>query len=315
MKKMLKIKVNTDESIKNAFDEFLRTKRADGIKTKSLQTYEQHFHAISKHINADIDISELCASDLTNMIISMQESGLSPNSIKSYTITVKAFLSWCNREGLTMLNMQKYKGEDTIKETYTDEELEKLIQKPNIKKCNFIEYRSYVIVNLLVNSGSRAGTIRNIQIRDVDLQNSIIHARHTKNGKALVIPLCSDMVTILKEYMRIRRGDPQDYLFCNEYSEQLTENALRCSIARYNNKRGVDKTSIHLFRHTFARKYLIDCGGDAFMLQKLLGHSTLDMTKRYCAIFDADIAKNYDSFSPLSKLKSKKERIKMTAAR
>lgn len=83
MKKMLKIKVNTDESINNAFDGFLRTKRADGIKTRSLQTYEQHFHAISKHINTDIDIAELCAADLTNMIISMQESGLSPNSIKS----------------------------------------------------------------------------------------------------------------------------------------------------------------------------------------------------------------------------------------
>ena len=44
----------------------------------------------------------------------MQESGLSPNSIKSYSITLKAFLSWCNTEGLTSLNMAKYKGEETI---------------------------------------------------------------------------------------------------------------------------------------------------------------------------------------------------------
>ena len=42
----------------------------------------------------------------------------------------------------------------------------------------------------------------------------------------------------------------------------------------------------------------VDCGGDAFMLQKLLGHSTLAMTKHYCAIYDADISKNYDRFSP-----------------
>lgn len=55
----------------------------------------------------------------------------------------------------------------------------------------------------------------------------------------------------------------------------LSENALRLAIAHYNRSRGVEKISIHLFRHAFARKYLVDCGGDAFMLQKLLGHSIL----------------------------------------
>lgn len=65
----------------------------------------------------------------------------------------------------------------------------------------------------------------------------------------------------------------------------------------------MEKTSIHLFRHTFAKKYLVDCGGNAFTLQRLLGHSTLDMTKHYCTIFDADITKNYDSFSLLTQIK------------
>ena len=96
-----------------------------------------------------------------------------------------------------------------------------------------------------------------------------------------------------------------------EDGEQLTENALRLAVARYNKSRGVTKTSIHLFRHTFARKYLIDCGGDAFTLQKLMGHSTLKMTKHYCAIFDADIAKNYDNFSPLAQMKQGGERVRL----
>ena len=47
------------------------------------------------------------------------------------------------------------------------------------------------------------------------------------------------------------------------------------------------------------------------MLQKLLGHSTLDMTKHYCAIFDTEITKDFDSFSPLAKLSTNSERIKM----
>ena len=90
----------------------------------------------------------------------------------------------------------------------------------------------------------------------------------------------------------------------------LSENALRLAIAHYNRSRGVGKTSIHLFRHTFARKYLVDCGGDAFMLQKLLGHSTLAMTKHYCAIYDADISKNYDRFSPLAQLQQTKSKLR-----
>ena len=123
------------------------------------------------------------------------------------------------------------------------------------------------------------------------------------------------MVNILREYMRIRGGDDEEYLFCNEHGEFMTESALRNSIERYNTRRGIKKTSIHLFRHTFARKYLVDCGGNAFTLQKLLGHSTLDMTKHYCAIFDADIAKNFDSFSPLEKMNAKSTKIKMNAGR
>ena len=79
--------------------------------------------------------------------------------------------------------------------------------------------------------------------------------RHTKNGKVQVVPLCSKMVSILREYMTIRKGEPEEYLFCNQYGEMLSENALRLAIAHYNRSlRGVEKTSIHLFRHTFARK-------------------------------------------------------------
>ena len=316
MKKMSKIRMITRETATETFERFLLTKRAHGIKTKTVDTYSQHFHAISKHLDTSQEVAEMTSEDLQNMIISMQESALSPNSIKSYTITLKAFLSWCNSEGITNLNIAKYKGEETIKETYTDDELSVLLQKPNMKKCSFAEYRSWVIINFLVNCGCRASTIRYIQNRDVDLDSHVIYARHTKNRKALVIPLCSEMVLVLREYMKIRCGEPEDFLFCNEHGEQLTENGLRCSIVAYNRRRGLQKTSIHLFRHTFARKYLIDCGGNAFTLQKLLGHSTLDMTKHYCEIFDADIAKNFDSFSPLEQMKaSKSTKIQMNPKR
>ena len=200
------------------------------------------------------------------------------------------------------------KDKDTVKETYSNDELARLLKKPE-RNCDFTEYRNWAIVNFLLNSGCRAATVRNIQNRDVDLDAKQITLRHTKNGKIQVIPLCSIMVNILRDYVVIRGGKPDDYLFCNQFGEMLTMNALRLAIAKYNQSRGVEKTSTHLYRHTFARKYLVDCGGDAFMLQKLLGHSTLKMTKHYCAIYDADIAKNFDRFSPLAQMAQPKEKI------
>ena len=312
---MAKIKLVVSATIEETFSDFIISKKTKGLAEKTLQSYQSQFQAVARHMDVKMDIAMLQKADLDAMIISMRDASLSPNSINSYTRTLKSFFSWCNEQGITRLNIPLYKAEETVKETYSDAELAALLKKPDIRKATFAEYRDWVIINFLLNCGSRAATVRAIQIRDVDLDGGMVFYRHTKNRKAQVIPLCSAMVAILREYLRHRGGEAADYLFCTETGSQLTENGLRQSIARYNTQRGVQKTSIHLFRHTFARKYLIDCGGDAFTLQKLLGHSTLAMTKHYCAIFDADLTKNYDNFSPLAQLKSNSTRIKMDAGR
>ena len=291
-----------------AFDEFITDSAARGLSDKTLYTYRNHLHCVSLHLDISTPLVKLTKEQLNEMVVSMRGAGLASNTIKSYTRVVKTFLNWCNKQGYTSVQIQEYKAEETIKETYTDEELTALLERPS-PTCRFSVFRTWVIVNFLLNSGCRAGTLRNIQNCDVDLEAHQVICRHNKNGKIQVIPLCSQMVTILREYKKIRGGAANDYLFCDEFGEQMSENALRLAVARYNKSRGVEKTSIHLFRHTFARKYLVDCGGNAFTLQRLLGHSTLQMTKHYCNIFDADIAKNYDSFSPLAQMKVNKERI------
>ena len=312
---MAKIKLVVSATIEETFSDFIISRKTKGLAEKTLQSYQSQFQAVARHMDVKMDIAMLQKADLDAMIISMRDASLSPNSINSYTRTLKSFFSWCNEQGITRLNIPLYKAEETVKETYSDAELAALLKKPDIRKATFAEYRDWVIINFLLNCGSRAATVRAIQIRDVDLDGGMVFYRHTKNRKAQVIPLCSAMVAILREYLRHRGGEAADYLFCTETGSQLTENGLRQSIARYNTRRGVQKTSIHLFRHTFARKYLIDCGGDAFTLQKLLGHITLAITKQYCAIFDADLTKNYDNFSPLAQLKSNSTRIKMDAGR
>ena len=91
-------------------------------------------------------------AELDKMVLSMREEGLSASSINSYTRTLKVFFSWCNEEGPTDLNIKIFKAPETVKEVYTDEELLILLKKPEAN-CNFCEYRNWVIINFLLNSG------------------------------------------------------------------------------------------------------------------------------------------------------------------
>lgn len=87
----------------------------------------------------------------------------------------------------------------------------------------------------------------------------------------------------------------------------MTLNSLGNAVWNYNHSRGVEKTSMHLFRHTYAKLY-IQAGGDSFRLQKLLGHADLTMTRRYVALYADDLRANYDALNPLEQMSHGKQR-------
>lgn len=119
------------------------------------------------------------------------------------------------------------------------------------------------------------------------------------------------MVTILTEYLKYRKGNNKDYLFPTIHNKQLTPRGLETAIAEYNLRRGVTKTSIHLFRHTFARDWIL-AGGDEFTLQNLLGHSTSDMTKHYVNIYGKDLGNSqFYKLNPLDRRSSSNTTISM----
>ena len=309
MKRKITMYSSQTASIQERFQQFLSAASANGFSERTLKMYRQHLHSISKHLDIAAPLSQLTKTDLEAMVESMRTAGLAHNSISSYLRVFKSFLSWCKDERYANVSAPSFRQKETVKDTYTDEELKRLLEKPK-PDCSFCEYRNWVMIQFLLNSGCRASTIRNIQNRDVDLDSKQVIFRHTKTSKIQVIPLCSTLSLRLKEYMRVRAGEKSDYLFCTEHGEMMSEDALRNAIVRYNHRRGVEKTSIHMFRHTFARKYLLDCGGNAFTLQKLLGHSTLEMTKHYCAIYNADLANGFDTLSPLEAMSGgQKEKI------
>jgi len=85
---------------------------------------------------------------------------------------------------------------------------------------------------------------------------------------------------------------------------------LNSAIRRFNHKREVEKTSIHLFRHTFAKKWILN-GGDPFRLKKILGHSSMQVVNEYINMFTEDLKKEFNTYNPLEEFNENKKHIEM----
>lgn len=301
--------MKTALSFEDAIDLFVADKKAQGIAAATLKSYRNMLWYIWRPELPE-DLRDITDQVLKDVVRSWASTEVSRNTIRSYTATMQSFLSWARTNGLSDAKIRLFKGEETVPECYSAAELKLLLKRPNLKTCTFAEYRTWVIINLLVNDGCRASTVVAIRNQDVDLEGGVIYLRHMKKRRSITIPLSDSMVTILRQYMAIRKGEPSDPLFPTEYGKPLTTDGLGTAVDRYNRKRGVHRTGLHKFRHTFARMYLVDCDGDPLRLQKILGHTTLEMTKHYAKLFDADIVKDRNEKSPLEKLKGS-DRIRM----
>jgi integrase/recombinase XerD len=90
----------------------------------------------------------------------------------------------------------------------------------------------------------------------------------------------------------------------------LTSDKLSHGLANYNKKRGVMKTGTHRYRHTFAKNWILN-NGSVFKLQKILGHSSLDVVKNYVNMFTNNLQKDFNDYSPLESLRDSKVHIRM----
>ena len=112
-----------------------------------------------------------------------------------------------------------------------------------------------------------------------------------KKKMRLIIPLNEDIVKILHEYLKYRQGTMEDWLFISTYGDQLTRSSCCHALWDYCHICGIERTGVHRFRHTFAKKW-VTMGGSVVTLQKILGHSSLDITENYLNILTTDLKKD-----------------------
>lgn len=306
-------KQNGERTIQNAYDEFKRIKKIQNVSPKTLVYYDSCIKSFGTYYSLDIAINDLNKYTYLGYIEYLQNKDLKITdvSINSYLRGMRAFLKFCMGEGyIHTFKVELIREDKVIKETYSNDELRVLLEKPNIKKCDFSEYRTWVMENFFLGTGVRLSTAISIKISEVDFENQLIKLSKTKNRCQQYIPLSASLSHILKEYLEYRGGEKDEYLFCTKYGKKLTVSGTETAIQRYNQRRGITRTSVHLFRHTFAKLWIMN-GGDTFTLQRLLGHKSLEMVKRYVHMYGNEVQKQYFLYNPLDNFIENKKSIRL----
>lgn len=306
-----------DVTLENAFELFIDEKRSLNKSKATISNYEITFRIWTRYLESN-SFSMLCkdveASYIYSFANHLKSNEMKQSSINHYIRDIRSLLYWCMESKYIdpPFKIAMPTVDEEVIDTYSDAEIEALTARPLRRDDNnFVEWRSWAIVNWLIATGNRAGTVIEIKLGDLNFSAKEITIRKTKTHKAYVIPFSSALRTVMKEYIKRWRAtsSDDDYLFPNVGDSQLSVNALKQSIAKYNKNRGVEKTSAHMFRHTFSKMF-VRSGGDPFRLQKILGHSTLDMTRHYVNFFSEDLKDGFDDFNPLDNIKKSSSRTK-----
>lgn len=320
LEKQFKSELESEFSIEYCFRNFIYDKTTAGKSPQTIAAYKNYYNKLCKfldkahHVTPDdmpIDYFEKMGDVFQNsFMIIMHAEKLSIQTINFYLRGHRAFGNYCVKKGfIEHFECPITEKQPPVKQVYTLDEKQALREKPNYPiEENFLNWRTYCIIGLILNIGIRSNSILNIKIGDVDLDNGDIYINVSKTGKVErqgLLPIIIEDLTEWITFLKSKGLTDEDYLFCNDEGNKLSRSGLTKALRTYNERKGVDKTSIHLLRHTFTKDMIQD-GADIFALQKALMHSDMAMVQRYSNIYADDVKKEVLQHSSLSQLERKK---------
>lgn len=305
-----KIKLQFDSlTLDECMNKFINDCEVRGLRKDTIRHYKSAIKTIYNYIDPQLSI-DMINQELFEEYSRIQNlrDDITSQSKKTNIQDLKIILNYFIREGLIEEFKMKLPVVDkTPIETYTEEEIKVLLKEPKSK--SFAEYRDCCVVNLLFSTGLRLSSLINIKVCDIDFDTHALNLTHTKNHKALIVPLSNTIVNILRNYIRIACRGSNDWLFCNVYGDKLKRSTISHNLVEYNHSRGVNKTGIHRWRHTFAKYWIVN-GGSVVVLSRILGHSNLKITQNYINLLVSDLKKEVDEIDIINKYSRKAIKLK-----
>jgi len=288
---------------------------------KSDRTIEAMTNAARKFdsfLGGNTNPQDIAADDLRRYILYLQErckwSGhptikqdhgkLSPNAIAHYVRHIKSFWSWMAFEGFIEHNpLAKVKTpQETIKVVtpLTPGEITQLIKA--IPRDNHKDYRDACVAITLYGTVLRISELLDLKVPNVDFTNGQIKVMGKGDKERSVFMGPRLYKALFKYYSRWRPKVSSDYFFIHEDGRKLTRFYFAHRMQAYARKANLAKPcTAHLLRYAGAIELLRN-GCDPYTLQQILGHTTMEMTKRYLKIASSDIEKNMKSYSPAEQI-------------
>ena len=284
---------------------FLLEQRVRGNSEKTVLFYERNVGYLVSFLS-DMDADVVRLSDLQNYYLYVSSRSVSSITVQTYMRAVRSFFSWAYREGYIhndlVSSFRLPKARRKVFDVLTDDEVKKLLLVQRSDAA--LRERDLCICLLMLDSGLRLGEVLGLKYGSLHLEEGYISVLG-KGDKERYVPVGQHTKKELMRYLFARSGCASKYsLFEKSKEIPLTEGAIRSLFRRLKRMTGIERLRPHLLRHTFATRYL-ENGGDLYSLQLILGHTTLEMSKRYVQTTTRKMAVSFTQYSPLDNLLKK----------
>jgi site-specific recombinase XerD len=275
------------ETLASTIDLFLTSNKVS-VRSRTYEQYQYLAHQILRAatiIGLDqIPLAEVTLEGLQSLVATLDDQAhfptLGETTVKKMVKFIKATFVWCCHRKWIVTNpaLDLHFRRVHAKETQpfqTDEVLALLSVQPTTPP----QHRDLAMWFMLADTGLRCQEL--CQLRQSDLAGNELVIRNGKGGKRRSVSLGGAAIRVIHEYMDRYRPSGREFLFLTDEGREMKPRHVAKRLELWAKKAVVKNATPHRFRATFATQFVLKEGNDLIKLQALLGHSTLDMSRRY----------------------------------
>jgi site-specific recombinase XerD len=308
MAKVMKLhKAISKRNWNDALEEYLLFKKAQGLRDI---TVKGHRNVMELFFKRHPD----CWPDkVREAVYRFMGEDIKPATFNIRRNYMRQFFAWAVSEGYIdqnpMDDLKKRKDSGRV-ESLCEDEVRQLLLLPD--RSTFAGLRDYGLLCFMLDTGARPKEAFSLRIGDFNFRSSevTITSEVSKTGVSRTLPLSPVTVQTIRTLIGVRHSmwSEEVPVFCSAEGTPLRNDTWGDRLEIYGDEMGV-KIHPYMLRHSFATLFL-RAGGNALALQRLMGHSTLDMTRRYVHLTQGDVRSQHAGASPMQRIVGKGTRMR-----